>query len=124
MAEHLLQKENADPADPAESFLLYTNKTSNAEIQEGCQKWREYEFCEMSPIDSADILHVKNFIEIALSRSVSCINRFLRLTQKFKMASKSGRKTFLRKKAGTLCRYPAGQKFHRNPSISLHFQDK
>ena len=61
MAAQLLQKENADPADPAESFLLFTNKTSNTEIQEGFQqKWQENEFCEMSPIDSADILRVKN----------------------------------------------------------------
>ena len=94
MAAQLLRKENADPA---ESFLLYTNKTSNAEIQEGRQKWLENEFCEMSPIDSADILHVKNFVEIALSRSVSDINRFLCLTQKFKMATKSGGKMIFAK---------------------------
>ena len=76
MAVQLLQKENADPTDPVESFLLYTNKTSNAEIQEGRQKWQENEFCEMSPRDSAEILRVKNFVEITLSRSVSDINRF------------------------------------------------
>ena len=38
--------------------------------------------------------------------------------QKFKKAAKSGRKM------NRLCRYPAGQKFCRNPSISLRFQDK
>ena len=85
----------------------------NAEIQEGRQKWRENEFCEMSPIDPADILRVKNFVEITLSHSVSDINRFLCLTQKFKMASKSGRKTIF-----------VGQKFRRNRSILLRFQDK
>ena len=74
----------------------------NAEIIEGRQKWRENEFCEMSPIDSADILRVKNFVKIALSHSVSDINRFLRLTQKFKMASKSGRKKIFRKIASRL----------------------
>ena len=100
------------------------NNNSNAEIQEGRQKWRENEFCKMSPIDTADILHVKNFIEITPSHSVSDINRFLRLTQKFNMASKSGRKTIFRKIASRLCRYPAGQKFRRNHSISLSFQDK
>ena len=42
------------------------------------------EFCEISPIDSADILCVKNFVEIAVSH----INGLLRLTQKFKMARK------------------------------------
>ena len=96
----------------------------NAEIQEGRQKWRENEFCEMSSIVSADILRVKNFIEIALSRSVSDINRLLCLTQIFKMASKSGRKTIFRKIASRLSRYPVGQKFRRNRSISLRFQDK
>ena len=35
----------------------------------------------------------KNFVEIAISRSVSEINAFLRLTQKFKMAAKSCGKT-------------------------------
>ena len=33
-------------------------------------------FCEMLPVDSADTLGVKNFVEIALSRSVSEINAF------------------------------------------------
>ena len=42
-----------------------------------------------------DILDVKNFDEIALSRSVFEINEYLCLTQKFKMAAKSGGKTFL-----------------------------
>ena len=52
------------------------------------------------------------------------INGFLCLTQKFKMASKSSRKTIFQKIASRLCRYPADQKFHRNHSISLRFQDK
>ena len=69
----------------------------NAEIQEGRQTRRENVFCEMSPIDSGHILCVKNFVKIAPSRSVSEINVFLRLTQKFKMASKSGRKRFFGK---------------------------
>ena len=64
-----------------------------AEIQDGRQKWRENDFWEKSPVDSADTLWVKNFIEIALSRSVSEINVFLHLRQKFTMAAKSGRKT-------------------------------
>ena len=76
------------------------------------------------PVDSADTLRIKNFIEIALSHSVSEINLFLHLTQKFKMATKSHRKQFLRKVANTLCRYLADQKFHRNHSISLCFRDK
>ena len=72
-------------------FLFYV------EIQDGHQKWRENDFCEKSPVDSADTLRVKNFIKIALSRSVSKINAFLCLTQKFKMAAKSGGKTFFAK---------------------------
>ena len=33
-------------------------------------------------------------------------------------------KRFLRKVASRLCGYPAGQIFHRNRSISLHFRNK
>ena len=40
------------------------------EIQDGRQKWRENDFCKKSPVDSADTLRVKSFVEIALSRSV------------------------------------------------------
>ena len=69
----------------------------NADIQDGRQKWRENDFCEKSPIDSADTLRIKNFVEIGLSCSVSEINASLRLTQKFKMAAKSGRKTIFEK---------------------------
>ena len=49
-----------------------------AEIQDGHQKWRENDFCEKLPVVSADTLWVKNFVEIALSRSASEINAFLR----------------------------------------------
>ena len=50
----------------------------NAEIQDGRQKWRENNFCKKLPVDSGDTLWVKIFVEIALSRSVSEINAFLR----------------------------------------------
>ena len=50
----------------------------NAEIQDGHQKWRENDFCKKWAVDSADTLWVKIFVEIALSRSVSEINVFLR----------------------------------------------
>ena len=52
------------------SFAFY------AEIQDGHQRWRENDFWKKSPVDSADTLHLKNFVEIALSRSVSEINAF------------------------------------------------
>ena len=54
-------------------------------------------FGEKSVVDSAATLWVKNFVEIALSHSVSEINRFLSLMQKFKMAAKSGGKTIFAK---------------------------
>ena len=50
-------------------------------------------FCEIMQVDSADTPWVKNFVEIALSCSVSEINAFLRFMQQFKMATKSGGKT-------------------------------
>ena len=55
-----------------------------AEIQDGRQKWQENDFWVKSPVDSADTLRIKNFVEIALARSVSKINVFLRFMQKFK----------------------------------------
>ena len=58
-----------------------------AEIQNGYQKWRENDFWEKSQIvDSADNLRVKDFVKIT-----PC------LTQKLKMAAKSGRKTIFGK---------------------------
>ena len=48
-------------------FCLY------ADIQDGCHIWRENNFWEKLPIDSADTPWVKNFVEIALSCTVSVI---------------------------------------------------
>ena len=50
----------------------------NTEMQDGCQKWRENDIWEKSPVDSANTLWAKNFAEIALSCSISEINAFLR----------------------------------------------
>ena len=63
-----------------------------AEIQDGRQKWLENDFGEKSPIESAEALWIKNFVEIALALSVSKINLILRFMKKFKMATKSGRR--------------------------------
>ena len=63
-----------------------------AEIPDGRQKRRDNDFRENSPVDSAYTLWVKNFVEIALSHSVSEINVLLRFTQTFKMTAKSGGK--------------------------------
>ena len=83
-----------------------------AEIQNGHQKWHENDFSEKLPVDSADNLRVKNFVGIALSRSISEINGFLRFTQKFKIAAKVAGKQFLQKVISRLCRYHVGQRFH------------
>ena len=72
------------------TFLHYTK------IQDGRQKWRKNDFCKKSPVHSADNLRVKNFVKIALSHSIIEINAFVCLTQKFKMAAKSGGKMILR----------------------------
>ena len=55
------------------------------------------QFLGKDAIDSAYTLWVKNFVEITLSRSVSEINSFLCLKQKFKMAAKSVGKTIFAK---------------------------
>ena len=49
-------------------------------------------FFKKLPVDSAYTLWVKNFVEIALSRTISDINALLHFTQKFKIAAKSGGK--------------------------------
>ena len=45
-----------------------------AEIKDGCQKWQDNDFWEKSAVDSSVTLWVKNFFEIALSRSISEIS--------------------------------------------------
>ena len=90
-----------------------------AEIQVGQPNMAENYFWGKSPVDYADNLQDKNFVEIALSHNVYEIYAFLCFMQKFKMAAKtSGIKNTSR-----LCRYPAGQKCHRNRSGLLSFQD-
>ena len=70
----------------------------------------EYIFWEKSPVESADTLRVKNFAEITLSRTISEINAFLCFMLNFKMAAKSGRKTFFEKNR----KYPLGKKNRQN----------
>ena len=96
----------------------------NTDFQDSWQQWSENVFCEIMPVDSADTLRVKNFVEIAPSHFISKINTFLHFTQKFKMAPKSDGKQFLSKVGSRLCKYPGGQNCHRNLFISLHFRDK
>ena len=61
------------------------------------KKWRESDFCKMSPVHSADTLRVQNFVKIALSHTVSEMNA--PFTQKFNMAAKSGGKAIFAKKS-------------------------
>ena len=63
-----------------------------AEFQYGRRKWRENDFWQQMPDNSSDILGIKNFVEIALSHTVSEMNEFLRFMKNFKMAAKNGRK--------------------------------
>ena len=46
------------------------------QIQDGRQKWQENVFGEKSPVHSPYHLWIKNFVEIAVSRSVFEINAF------------------------------------------------
>ena len=56
-------------------FVFYT------QIQDGCKKWRENNFWEKSPVDSAVTLWVKNFVEITLSCTVSKIHAVFALVK-------------------------------------------
>ena len=50
----------------------------HAEIQDGRQKWRENDFCEKLPVDSAETLWVKNFVQKILSKSLCVGQKFPR----------------------------------------------
>ena len=104
-------------------FVFYVHYVYYAEIQDGPPKERENDYWGNLPVDSGDTLQVKNFVEIALSRTVSEMNAFLHFTQKFKMAAKNGRKMILEKGTSRLCRHPVGQKFCQNRFISHRFRD-
>ena len=67
------------------------------------------DFWEKSPVDSANSLWVKNFVEIAIPRSVSEINAFYIEIQDGRQ--KWQKKDFWQKVTSRLCRYPVGQKF-------------
>ena len=84
-------------------FKIYVFMGFTPKFKMAKQKWRQNNFGEKSPVDSIDTLWVKNFVEIALSHTVSEINAFWHFTQKFKMAAKSGGKMI--KVASRLCRY-------------------
>ena len=81
-------------------------------FQNGHQKWQEIDFWEKSPVDSADNLQVKNFVEIALSHSISEINRVFAFYAEIQDGrQKWWKNNFCGKNASRLCRYPADQNF-------------
>ena len=82
----------------------------DTEIQDGRQKWRENDFGQNSPLDSADALQIKNFVEIVLSHTVSKINAFLHFTQKFKTAAKNDGKTIFGKSRQYIPQIACGSK--------------
>ena len=95
------------------SFVFY------AEIQDGCQKWRENDFWENLRVDSVDTLWIKIFIEIALSHTISrdkCVFAFYAEIQ-------DGRQKWRGMIFGksTVCSYPVAQNFCQNQSISYRF---
>ena len=58
-------------ADECGRFFFFFFFAFNTEIQDGHKKWKENDFWGKSPVDSGDTLWVKNFIEIALSCTLS-----------------------------------------------------
>ena len=79
----------------------------------------------MSPVHTADTLRVQNFVEPALSHTVSEMNALLRFMQKFKMAAKSGGKASFAKKSPVDSAYILwDKKFRQNRSITHRFRDK
>ena len=80
-------------------------------IQDSRQKWRESDFCEKPPVDSADNLQVRNFVETTLSRTVCQINVFCILRQKWQEID-------FCKKSPVHSGHPGGRKFGQNHSIS------
>ena len=97
-------------------FLHFTQKFKMA-----AKSGRKTIFGEKLPVNSADILGVKNF---ALSHTVSEINTILRFKQKFKMAAKNGGKTIFGKSLEYTLQVTWGSKICRNCFISHRFQDK
>ena len=93
----------------------------NTEIKDGHQKWQENNFWEISPVDCAFNLGLKNFAKITLSRNGSEINVFY--TEIQDGCQKWPKKTFLGKIARRLCRYPGGQNFCLHRSILYRFHD-
>ena len=81
-----------------------------AKIQDGCQKWRKNDFLGKSLVDCIHPTDQKFPQNRSISHRYLEINGFLRFTQKFKMAAKSGRKTILEKTYQQTLHIPCGSK--------------
>ena len=66
------------------------------------QKWWENNFWQKVAADSVHTLRIKNFVEIALSHTVSEINAFLHLRRDSRWPPKVAEKGFLGKVANRL----------------------
>ena len=73
------------------------------------KKWQENDFWQNIE-DTVYTLQVKNFVEMAVSQTVSEINAFLHFTKKFNMAIKNGGKTVFGKKLEITQHIPCGSK--------------
>ena len=93
----------------------------NAEIQDGRQKWRENDFAK-----SRQYTLLIPCMSRIWSKSLRFRNKgiFTLNAEIQDGRQKCQEKGFLREVASRLCRYPAGQKFCQNRSISLCFRDK
>ena len=81
-----------------------------AEIQDFRQNGKKTVFGKSCQLPPQIPWEVKNFIEFALSHTVSEINALECFMLKSKMASDNGGKRFLRKVTSRLCKYPGGSK--------------
>ena len=88
-----------------------------AEIQDGRQKWQESDFCLKSPVDSLYTLRAKNFVKIALSRTVSEISVFT-FHAEIQDGHQKWRESDFCEKSPVHSGHPGGRKFQRNPTIS------
>ena len=71
----------------------------------------------------ADTLRIQNFVEIALPSTVFMFCNFCEKFENSKWPPDLARKNILKIEMATLQRYPVGQKFCRNRSISHGFRD-
>ena len=93
-------------------------------IQNGRHMWEEEKFLKIAKSTFSDTLWVKNFDEIALSRTVKeieanlCFSIFGKNPKIQNGRHFWGWEIFLKIGKSTFLRYPMGRKFRRNRSIS------